>query len=271
MPIDPTQAHRVNIGFSEWAPTYDEETTGAMGWATPERLAAMLRPHLAPTAHVLDLGCGTGQAPAHLEDLHPKWTGVDLCTAMLRHARQTGRYARIARMNIERQRYPFPAAHFDAVLAAGVMEFSARLDHVLAQTRRILKPGGHFAFSVELPPRATQPARHPIRCAGQRGVLLHPLPLRPGAGQAPDCPGPPCPGVRRASRCLPARWRAVCPLRLLPGPPYLKIGGVVPVIWVQPAAQVLAAGPRASQDDHAGVPPQFLPGGRGPRKTRLLR
>lgn len=152
MAIDLKQSQRIRTGFAEWAPTYDDDTKGDMLWAAPAELTRMLRPHLHPGNRVFDLGCGTGQAAEKLKDLDLEWTGVDLSTQMLRQARDSGRYRLVRRMNAERKRYPFANAAFDAVVAAGVFEFTDKLGQILKQVRRILAPGGHVAFSVELPP-----------------------------------------------------------------------------------------------------------------------
>ncbi len=156
MAIDLDQSHRIRTGFAEWAPTYDDDTKGAMKWAAPQCLTSLLRPHLFDGVKILDLGCGTGQAPEYLKDLKLEWTGVDLCAAMLKQARESGRYQHTRRMNVERRHYPFARNSFDAVMAGGVLEFTSRLDQVLKQVCRILKPGAHVAFSVELPDRGTE-------------------------------------------------------------------------------------------------------------------
>jgi len=156
MAIDRDQSFRIRTGFTEWAPTYDEDTKGRMRWSAPAALTALLRPHLHDGQRILDLGCGTGQMPEYLTDVALEWTGVDLCSGMLRHARESGRYGEIRRMNVERRRYPFAAGSFDAVVAGGVLEFTANLETVLWEVRRILRGGGHLAFSVELPPRGVE-------------------------------------------------------------------------------------------------------------------
>lgn len=152
MGIDLRQSERIRTGFSEWAPTYDQDTRGEMQWAAPRQLTAMLRPHLRAGDRVLDLGCGTGQSPQHLAYLRLEWTGVDLCLPMLAQARATGAYREVRRMNVERRRYPFSPQSFDAVLAAGVFEFTAHLGRILKELRRLLVDQGVVAFSVELPP-----------------------------------------------------------------------------------------------------------------------
>ncbi|MCX7014594.1 MAG: methyltransferase domain-containing protein [Candidatus Sumerlaeota bacterium] len=157
MPIDRRQACGLRIGFAEWAPTYDRETLGPMRWTAPREVARLLRPFLRDGDRVLDLGCGTGQTPAQFHPLALRWTGADLSAAMLRHARARGVYESLRRMNVDRRRWPFAAAAFDAVAASGVFEFTAQLDHALREIRRILRPGGRLAFTVETPAQRGSP------------------------------------------------------------------------------------------------------------------
>ena len=155
MPIDFDQSYRIRTGFTEWAPTYDDDTTGYMQWVAPKHLGALLDACVKSGDRILDLGCGTGQGPEHLNGKKLVWTGVDLCTAMLKQARERGTYREVRRMNVERKRYPFPSASFEAVMAGGVLEFTDKLGQVLKEIHRLLVPGGHVAFSVEVPERGT--------------------------------------------------------------------------------------------------------------------
>ena len=154
MAIDRRQAAGLREGFDEWAAFYDEETRGPMRWSAPAKLAGWLAPRLGDGERILDLGCGTGQAPEYFPSRRLRWTGADLSSEMLRLARQSGAYDELRKMNVERRRYPFPARHFDAVTASGVFEFTDRLDRALGEIRRILKPAGWLAFTVEAPPKS---------------------------------------------------------------------------------------------------------------------
>jgi SAM-dependent methyltransferase len=96
----------------------------------------------APGRRLLDLGCGKGRFAAHLKDRGAEVVGLDLSAAML--ARAGG----IKRVRGSARRLPFAAASFDGVLAVEVLQHVAPrgLDAVLAELRRVLRPGGTVAI-----------------------------------------------------------------------------------------------------------------------------
>lgn len=95
---------------------------------------------------VLELGCGTGQVLADLEEAGPiegTIIGLDLSEARLRTATQGLR--EVSFLRAEGSAMPFPSERFDLVLAFTV--FSSVLDESLArrianEVGRILRPGG---------------------------------------------------------------------------------------------------------------------------------
>lgn len=89
---------------------------------------------------VLDLGCGKGRFARPLADAGALVYGIDLSAAMLAEAAGIGRVLGSAR------RLPFAAASFDAVIAVEVFEHLDAIDDVLAEARRVLRPGGILAI-----------------------------------------------------------------------------------------------------------------------------
>jgi predicted TPR repeat methyltransferase len=98
---------------------------------------------------VLDLGCGTGLVGAAIRPLANRVTGVDLSARMLARARSRGCYDRLSVGDIESFVHDEPADSYDVVAAADVFTYLGSLADVFAETARILRRGGHFAFSVE--------------------------------------------------------------------------------------------------------------------------
>lgn len=105
------------------------------------RLRAV-RESLEPLAgrRVLDLGCGKGRFARPLAEAGAVVYGIDLSHAMLADAAGVGRVRGSAR------RLPFAAETFDAVIAVEVFEHLAAIDDVLAEARRVLRPGGILAI-----------------------------------------------------------------------------------------------------------------------------
>jgi len=89
---------------------------------------------------VLDLGCGKGRFARALASRGADLIGLDLSRAMLASA------ASVDRVQASARRLPFRSSSFDAVLAVEVLEHLGprSLDDVLAEARRVLRPGGRF-------------------------------------------------------------------------------------------------------------------------------
>lgn len=139
--------------FDHYADDFDAHLTGNLGYRVPERLVAALERHGRPAGarkwDVLDLGCGTGLAGAAIAPLAATLVGVDLSSKMLDKARQRGLYARLAQADLLTAMAGEAAASYDVILAADVFVYLGRLDDVVAESARLLRPGGLFAFSVE--------------------------------------------------------------------------------------------------------------------------
>ena len=80
--------------YDEWAPDYDADVFGRLGFTGSNRIADLLIAHLDDAdAAVLDLGCGTGAVGARLaKGAIGRIDGVDLSPAMLALARTTRAY-----------------------------------------------------------------------------------------------------------------------------------------------------------------------------------
>ncbi len=117
------------------------------------RLARRI-PALPPGARVLDLGFGHGFMlfwfPPHCE-----LGGVDLTpTAVERIARAAARRgylrSRFECLNLDREPLPWDAASVDVLICSHVIEHVADDGHLLAEIRRVLKPGGHLLLMIPI-------------------------------------------------------------------------------------------------------------------------
>ena len=99
---------------------------------------------------VLEVGCGAGVDLARFARGGAIVTGVDLAESAIA----------LARANFEQQglagdfrvadgeRLPFPDDSFDLVYAHGVVQYTANPERLVAECRRVLKPGGDAVFQV---------------------------------------------------------------------------------------------------------------------------
>ena len=105
------------------------------------RLRAV-RERLEPLAgrRLLDLGCGKGRFAAHLRAAGADVIGLDRSAAMLAGAEG------LPRVLASALRLPFAASAFDGVFAVEVFEHLTRIDDVLIELLRVLRPGGILAI-----------------------------------------------------------------------------------------------------------------------------
>lgn len=132
--------------FDAFAPRFDAELEGALGYRTPALLAAMLEG--VPPGRVLDLGCGTGLSGVALEPFATRLEGLDLSPRMLAEARARGIYAALHEADLLDFLPRWPAA-WDIVAAADVLNYLGDLTPAFAAIRTALKPGGVAILSLE--------------------------------------------------------------------------------------------------------------------------
>jgi SAM-dependent methyltransferase len=133
--------------YSRFARHYDA-VTGADPLHNGARVRGYLDRYVPGAASLLELGCGSGQILAALDDL-PVLVGIDGSPAMLARAR-----ARVPRATlIEARIDAFELdARFDAVICVfdtlNHLPAPARWRALFARVARHLRPGGVFAFDV---------------------------------------------------------------------------------------------------------------------------
>jgi ubiquinone/menaquinone biosynthesis C-methylase UbiE len=98
---------------------------------------------------ILDLGCGTGSAGSYLAARGGRVVGLDLSAGMLRACRSAGGPPACQG---DMRRLPFTDRAFAAVVAYYSLHHLPRseLDAVLAETARVVRPGGALLLGTHL-------------------------------------------------------------------------------------------------------------------------
>ncbi len=99
-------------------------------------------------APVYDLGCGDGHF-ASLTFEQKIDVGLDPWHGPIHEAARHGAYRALVEADAERA--PFPDDHFASGFSNSVLEHIPRIDEVLAETARVLRPGAPFYFCVPNP------------------------------------------------------------------------------------------------------------------------
>jgi predicted TPR repeat methyltransferase len=137
--------------FDHYAPRFDADLTGRLGYRTPAMLAEMLRQAgiaADGSREVLDLGCGTGLSGEALLPFARRLEGVDLSPRMLAAARARGIYHALHEADLLDVLPRHPGA-WGLVAAADVLNYLGDLSPVLPAMAAALAPGGLAAFSLE--------------------------------------------------------------------------------------------------------------------------
>lgn len=145
-------ADYVSRTFDFYADEFDQHLTGTLSYNVPAQLAHLIQAH-AGADHtepmVLDLGCGTGLVGAALAPMKAKLVGVDLSARMLAHAQARQVYQRLVQADLVQMMQAEPADSFDLVVAADVFIYIGELEATMREIKRLLRPKGLLAFSIE--------------------------------------------------------------------------------------------------------------------------
>ncbi|HEX3761512.1 MAG TPA: bifunctional 2-polyprenyl-6-hydroxyphenol methylase/3-demethylubiquinol 3-O-methyltransferase UbiG [Kofleriaceae bacterium] len=99
-----------------------------------------------PRAAVLDLGCGAGYLTNFLAERGHRVTGIDTSAEALAVAHRHDATASVEYLVGDACALPFPDGRFDAVCAMDLIEHVAEPERLVAESARVLRPGGLFFF-----------------------------------------------------------------------------------------------------------------------------
>ncbi|MBT9587803.1 methyltransferase domain-containing protein [bacterium] len=137
--------------YGEWAAAYDQDLVEGMGWDKPVRVGQALLPFLPPPSAqpaILDVGAGTGLVGQFLFDHgYQNLSAGDFCPAMLAQAGQRKVYRQLLEMDLNLP-LDLPEGHFEAITAVGIFTEGHLGPACLQELCRVLKRGGHLAFSL---------------------------------------------------------------------------------------------------------------------------
>jgi len=142
--------------FDASAATFDRELVSKLGYEIPQEMVEAIEATAGAGISrggldVLDLGCGTGLVGEQLALHTRRLVGIDLAPKMSERARARNIYTDLVCADLMEALAAEDArqARYDVVTAADVFIYVGKLDTVIPAIRRVLHPGGLFAFSAE--------------------------------------------------------------------------------------------------------------------------
>jgi phosphatidylethanolamine/phosphatidyl-N-methylethanolamine N-methyltransferase len=136
----------VQAAYRRWSRIYDATFGGVSGFG---RRRAVQAANGLPGRRVLEVGVGTGLALPHYAP-EKRIVGIDLSAEMLALARK--RVQELGLSNVEKLRQmdaeatDFENASFDIAVAMFVASVVPNPRRLLAEMRRVVRPGGHLLF-----------------------------------------------------------------------------------------------------------------------------
>jgi malonyl-CoA O-methyltransferase len=143
------ERRRVRAAFDRASASY--EAAAVLQAQVADELLSRLSPFGFSPRVVLDLGAGTGRAAAQLKRRYRRAlvVALDLSAPMLRQARRhRGLFRRFERVCAAAEQLPLASASVDVVVSSLMLQWCDPIEPALAEVRRILRPGGFFAFST---------------------------------------------------------------------------------------------------------------------------
>jgi ubiquinone/menaquinone biosynthesis C-methylase UbiE len=165
--VDEAESRRANgPDWDRYADEYQATHGGFLGdtgfvWG-PEGMTEDEAGVLGPVdgRDVLEIGSGAGQCSRWVRRHGGRSIGLDLSLRQLQHSLRIDQESGIAVPSVlgTATDLPFADDSFDVVFCSfGALQFIADIEVAVAETARVLRPGGRFAFSITHPPRWSFP------------------------------------------------------------------------------------------------------------------
>lgn len=133
---------------------------------------------LSSIAHVVDIGCGSGDVTASITRMAPQASvvGIDASQSMIEKAQQTyANYSRVSFSIVDAQdeSHPFfKDARFDLAFSSAALLWMANKEAVFTNIARMLKPGGKIVVKTTQPLAPNHPLSYTMKLLAQNPKWL---------------------------------------------------------------------------------------------------
>jgi len=167
-------------GWQAAASSYDGFAGATRLFVAPLLQAAGVRPGM----RLLDVACGPGAAAGEAAAAGAHAVGVDFSHAMIGEARRC--HPAVEFQTADAEALSFPDASFDAVMANFGIHHVERPERAIAEARRVLEPGGTFAFTFWADPQDNMAWRIIFDAIAAHGRIDVPMPAGNDAHATPE-------------------------------------------------------------------------------------
>jgi predicted TPR repeat methyltransferase len=138
-----------NLKFAdEFAAEYDHSVLHN-NWNGPQFMFESVKDRIITNSKVLDLGIGTGESSRRFHEAGHTITGIDGSANMLKQCMNKKISSELVHHDLEIIPYPIENDLFDAIISNGVFHLVNPVKPIFSEVKRMLKPGGIFAFTFE--------------------------------------------------------------------------------------------------------------------------
>lgn len=150
LPVGERKAQAVEEMFDRIAPRYDlVNRVMTLGLDAGWRRRAVRELRLPAGAHVIDLGCGTGDLCKVLDRAGHRALGVDVAAGMLARAHTAAPLVRADALHL-----PLRDASVDGTISGFALRNVVDIDACFREAARVIRPGGRAVFLEVSEPRS---------------------------------------------------------------------------------------------------------------------
>jgi SAM-dependent methyltransferase len=139
----------IQLLIAKWITDQDRERSYS-SHIVPELIStiSLLKKQEVTIRKILDIGCGFGGLLKLIGEYlgAEELCGIDIDEEAVEAARARG--IKAVKLDVEKEKIPFPDDHFDLVMTLGVLDYFAIWDDVILELRRVLKAHGYILVSL---------------------------------------------------------------------------------------------------------------------------
>ena len=164
---------KIALSFSRSAENYDK--FARLQKKLANELVEMVSSLKMAPSDILDIGAGTGSVAFLLGEKFKgsRIVGCDIALGMVRKAIHNNRYENVTFEVADAEKLPFADKSFDLAASSTTFQWIDDLPKAFSEAKRVLRPGGYFAFITFGPKTLTELRQNYKKSFGEEANYLH--------------------------------------------------------------------------------------------------